>query len=158
MPWLNVWDALHSGYKDRATSLKKHIDDSVDIWKSHFDFSDDLNIEIIAIDGPSIHAMYISDKNTIQIDPMKSSSIAELFCTLAHEITHAQQYHLNQLDTIYIGLDAYYLWDDIHFDIEDNLEHAEYLNYPWEIEARNNEIIGARIYQQLLLGISYNTI
>lgn len=72
----------------------------------------------------------------IFIDPRRST--LEIISTVAHELVHEEQTYLGKLDTQYINSQWYYVWDGKTYN-QKAKTYQDYLNFPWEIEARERQ-------------------
>lgn len=109
---------------DIHTMIKKH-------WKSlckAFDFDRDVEIRIRPIRGNTYGLAY-DKENRIEIEPR--SNPRDVLEIVAHELVHMEQYKQKRLRSDYTGR---FYWNKKAF--KPSKTHEEYLNEPWEIEAR----------------------
>ena len=99
-------------------------------FKDYFDFDDDVEFHVRPVRG-NTHGWYRNKTKKIEIDPRYGAK--KVLDTIAHELVHAEQYKQGRLE-----------WDTAHCQSIWNGElhkrgttHKQYLNRPWEIEARN---------------------
>jgi predicted SprT family Zn-dependent metalloprotease len=104
--------------------IKRYWDD----FKDHFDFDHDVEFHVRPVRGKT-HGWYLSNKKRIEIDPRYSA--LSVLDTIAHELVHAEQYKQGRLE-----------WNSKHSSVWNGehhnrgTTHKQYLNRPWEIEAR----------------------
>jgi hypothetical protein len=77
---------------------------------------------------------YVHGINQVKID-IRSFDVKQIVSTIIHEMTHAQQAQNGKLSPSKDGKSM--IWAKKEFAKAKT--HDEYLNLPWEIEARNNE-------------------
>ena len=91
--------------------------------RKSFDFPQSIEIHIRPVKG-STHGRAFQNKAKIEIDPRYD--LRRIVETIAHELTHCEQYKQERL----IGRK----WNGIVY--QRATTHKQYLNLPWEIEAR----------------------
>ena len=114
---------------EKIQALLKHY---AKAFKDEFDYKPDVVVHIRPIKGStSGRALYI--KPLIEIDPRyKFRTIVE---TIAHELTHSEQYKQGRLKHIVGGKQS--IWESR--TMSRGTTHAQYLALPWEVEARKRE-------------------
>lgn len=92
----------------------------------------------------------------IAIDPRKITFFKQMFEIIAHELRHMEQY-----ETGILAANADFgnpQWQGINYPMDDNnkMSYEEYLALPWEVDARNSEHHGARIYEECKANGEFN--
>ena len=105
--------------------IKRYWDD----FKDHFDFDNDVEFHVRPVRG-NTHGRYRNEKKKIEIDPRYSAK--KVLDTIAHELVHAEQYKQGRLDWDCKRFMS--VWNGVHH--KRGTTHKQYLNLPWEIEAR----------------------
>ena len=98
-------------------------------FKDHFDFDDDTEFHVRPVRG-NTSGWYRSKSKRIEIDPRYS--FLKVLNIIAHELVHAEQYKQERLVQGVYRHES--IWNGkVH---KRGTTHKQYLNRPWEIEAR----------------------
>lgn len=98
-------------------------------FADNFDFRRDVNVHIRPIRG-SVHGKAYNEQNKIEIDPRYE--IERIVETIAHELTHSEQYKQGRLKA---GPRGFREWNSKLVKIPQTFK--DYENSPWEVEARD---------------------
>jgi hypothetical protein len=113
----------------KAALVFKWIKQYWDDFKDYFDFDNDVEFHVRPVRG-NTHGWYRSRSKRIEIDPRYGTK--KVLDTIAHELVHAEQYKQGRL--AWDSKKLVSLWNG-EFHKRGNT-HKQYLNLPWEIEAR----------------------
>lgn len=104
-----------------------------DECKKIFNLEDYNNLHMLIrnIRGNTV-GRYHNTRRRVSID-LRRFNLREIVKTIIHECTHAQQYKLKKLakDT-----NTSACWNDKKYRCGNGISHQQYLDLPWEIEAR----------------------
>lgn len=122
----------YGNYKQYQAATNQIIATLRSLWKEFneaFDYRADVTVHIRPIRGGT-HGRAFDHKNMIEIDPRYP--IKRVVETIAHELTHSEQYKQNRLS--YDAVSQCRVFDGTRF--RKPTTHQQYLNLPWEVEAR----------------------
>lgn len=115
--------------KDRVEKIKSLIKFYSNLFKQEFNYNHDVTIHIRPIRG-TVTGRAFEHTNLIEIDP-RGKKFESIISTIAHELTHSEQYKEKRL----VPKDSSYsIWNNSEY--RRGTTHQQYLNRPWEIEAR----------------------
>ena len=117
---------LREFYRENVENLIKVFDECKKIFKV-----ENTTMLINNIRKKSTVGEFVHGKNEIRID-LRSFKFEEIVKTVIHEMTHAKQ----AFDKKLCVKGSKMVWNNEEFTNPKN--HEEYLNLPWEIEARKN--------------------
>ena len=115
---------VHRPAADRAIKALKAL---TPLFKRHFDYRTNVEVKFRPIRG-SVVGRANNTGNWIEIDPRRSLSL--IIKTIAHELTHSEQYKQERL-TWEMDKNC---WDGKLYKKAST--HKAYLALPWEVEAR----------------------
>ena len=114
------------GRVEKIQALLKHY---AKAFKAEFDYNPSVVVHMRPIKG-NTHGRAFFNKPLIEIDPRyKFRNIVE---TIAHELTHSEQYKQGRLKHIIGSKQS--VWENR--TMSRGSTHAQYLALPWEVEAR----------------------
>lgn len=117
---------LREYYRENVENLIKVFDECKKIFKL-----ENTKMLINNIRKKSTRGQFVHGKDEIRID-LRSYDFDEIIKTIIHEMTHAKQAFDKKLKV----KNSKMIWNDEEF--KNPKDHDEYLNLPWEIEARKN--------------------
>jgi len=120
---------LRNYYNEHEATLIKAFDEC----KKIFDCEDvkHLHLLIRNIRG-NVVGNYNATRKRISID-LRRYNLKSIVSTIIHEMTHCQQYKLGKLSK---DTNTSANWNDTKYRCGNGLSHVQYLDLPWEIEAR----------------------
>ncbi len=120
----------HGNYKHLAYSTRKAIEMLEKLMpklNKEFNYREGIEVRFRPIRG-NVNGRAFFNENKIEIDPRCPRRL--VVETIAHELTHSEQYKEGRLT--YKGPQAH--WKGARYSKATT--HKQYLNQPWEIEAR----------------------
>ena len=117
---------LREYYRDNVENLIKVFDECKKIFKL-----ENTKMLINNIRKKSTSGQFVHQLDEIRID-IRSYNFDDIIKTIIHEMTHAKQSFDKKLKV----KGSKMVWNNEEFSNPKN--HDEYLNLPWEIEARKN--------------------
>ena len=115
-------------YRANVDTFVKAFDEAKKILKLS---KDDVNMFFRNIRKVGTTGHFNLDKNEIAID-VRSYDVKSIVKTIIHELTHVKQVRDGKLK----GANKGFVWNNEEFG--EAKSHEEYLEFPWEIEARAN--------------------
>lgn len=123
--------------KGRVKNIEALIRHYSAAFKKEFNFNPTVEIHIRPIRGNTKGRAWsdtgnrpAKKTNVIEIDP-RIKKFEDIIETIAHELTHSEQYYEKRL--IPAGK-VHSIWNNVEY--RRGTTHQQYLNRPWEIEAR----------------------
>ena len=111
----------------RANRLARFVKSWEEEIKKHVDFDADVEIKIRHIRGEDVTGQALLDVNKVELDPRYT--LKKQCNTIIHELIHNEQVKQARLE---VG--SKWKWNGVLCPTPDS--YREYLNLPWEIEAR----------------------
>lgn len=115
--------------KERVAKIEALIRHYSEAFKKEFNYNPAVEIHIRPIKG-NVTGRAFEKSNLIEIDPRRKK-FEDIISTIAHELTHSEQYYEKRL--IPAGA-TFSIWNNAEY--RRGTTHQQYLNRPWEIEAR----------------------
>lgn len=134
--------------------IKKFINESTHYMDELFELPSIVFVRICNIAEKMVRARFISDWRMIELSIVDETRTKipkrQLLESFLHELTHAEQYHTSRLIDYGVGLCTFEgVVYPLHYIDDARFTEEEYVNAPWEVEARYKalttlEIIEAR--------------
>ena len=130
-----VTGSVACDFKELREFYRANVDKFIiafDEIKKILKVNDDVKLLFNNIRKNSVQGMFTHNTKTIKID-LRCYDVTQIVSTIIHEMTHAQQVQDKKL-----VIDAKsQKWNGKSIELAKS--HEDYLNLPWEIEARKNE-------------------
>lgn len=128
----------HATYKKyKVAELATLVAAAVPLMREHLDFSDSIDIIIKPIRMRDRVGQYHEGRDEVVLDFRRGSRYS-LISTLAHELTHAEQYFTGRLTREWKKWDWVYQWENNVIGNKGSTFQS-YMKLPWEIEARERQ-------------------
>ena len=130
--YLSLSSITNKRLRNQTLEIATLVNRSVDQFRRYLDFPKDICVRIAPIKGTA-NGRYHEGNKTVELDcRLKWDKALEVF---AHELVHAEQYHLGRLKQTYKPKKGFvHYWNG---DLTDNkgTTYNAYRNQPWEKEA-----------------------
>lgn len=153
--WSSAVDSIHffddSADHPQIQNMVRVVQVGMPVIRRYFDIPAKITFYFRRLNGQV--ANYTGGRQILRVDPYAIQKMTDLFATLIHECTHAEQFHIGKLKP---AGETHLSWcgEDVLF-VKPSEDYEGYLALPWEIEAfANTKVMTMPLVQEVIDDIS----